>query len=139
MKIREIMTGDVRTVTAGTRIVEAAEIMRDRDTGALPVCEGDRPIGMVTDRDITVRVVADGRDVNQCTVRDAMTDTVLQCHRDDDVEKAAELMRSHQVRRILVMGDQGRIQGIVSLGDIAESMDRHQSGEVLRDVSRKVA
>jgi len=110
--------------------------MKDLDVGPLPVCEGDRLVGMVTDRDITVRAVAEGCDSRTTTVRDVMTSDVVYCFENQDVEEAARLMKEHQVRRLIVLSRDKRLVGIVSLGDLAvETGDEHLTGRTLEEVS----
>jgi CBS domain-containing protein len=110
--------------------------MKELDVGPLPVCDHDRIVGMVTDRDITVRAVAEGRDPKSTQVREVMTRDVITCYEDEDVEAAARQMQSRQVRRILVLDHDQRLVGIVSLGDLAaETGDRQRVGAVLQDVS----
>jgi CBS domain-containing protein len=121
MKIAECMTADVEIVTPDQPIREAAQFMLRSDAGALPVGEGDRLIGMVTDRDIAVRGVAEGRGPDT-PVRDVMTDDVLFCFDDDDVEEVAIKMSDNQVRRMPVLSrDDEKLVGIVSLGDLSRS------------------
>src|SRR5947209_10896530 len=103
MKVKEIMDPRVAVVHADTTVQEAAEKMKDLDVGPLPVCENDRLVGMVTDRDITVRAVAEGHDPWTDHVRDVMTPEVIFCFEDQDVAEAARLMKRKQVRRLLVL------------------------------------
>jgi CBS domain-containing protein len=111
--------------------------MRSLDAGSLPVCDHDRLAGMITDRDITVRAVADGRDPRTATVRDAMSEGINYCFEDDDVADAARLMRQKQIRRLVVLNHDKRLVGIVSLGDLAvETSDEHLAGETLERVSQ---
>jgi CBS domain-containing protein len=121
MKIAECMTSEVQTVTPDQPIREAAQFMLRSDAGSMPVCDGDRLVGMVTDRDITVRAVAEGRGPDT-PVREAMTDHVDYCFDDDDVEEVAMKMSDTQVRRFPVLSREGgRLVGIVSLGDLTRS------------------
>jgi CBS domain-containing protein len=121
MKVAECMSRDVQTVTADQPIQEAAQFMLRADAGSMPVCEGDRLIGMVTDRDITVRAVAEGRGPDT-PVREAMTGEVLCCYEDEEIEEVAMKMSDAQVRRFPVLSrDGGRLVGIVSLGDLSRS------------------
>jgi CBS domain-containing protein len=121
MKIAECMTAEVETVTPDQPIREAAQFMLRADAGAMPVGEGDRLVGMVTDRDIAVRGVAAGRGPDT-PVRDVMTDEVIYCFDDEDVEEVAMKMSDRQVRRMPVLSrEDERLVGIVSLGDISRS------------------
>jgi CBS domain-containing protein len=111
--------------------------MRDLDVGPMPVAENGRPIGIVTDRDIVLRAVADGKDGKATRVREVMSGDVVTCREDEDVEGVAEAMKDRQVRRVLVVDDGGKLSGIVSLGDVAvDTSDEKMSGRVLEEVSR---
>jgi len=136
MNIKDIMTPDVECVSPDDTLQEAAGKMEDLNVGTLPVSDGDGVVGMLTDRDITVRAVAKGLDPRCTRVREAMSRGVIYCHEDDAVEVAARLMQERQVRRILVLDRDERLVGIVSLGDLAvESGDPQAIGQVLQDVS----
>ena len=136
MKLSSIMTGGIETIPPHATLAEAAKKMASQDIGSLPVCvERRRVVGIITDRDITVRAVARGMDPNQTRVEDVMTRDVLSCSADSEVEQACELMEKRQVRRLLVTGQDDTPVGIVSLGDIALCLRESQSGEVLRKVS----
>ncbi len=123
MKIRDIMTKDVELVSPDTALIEAARRMREADTGFLPVGENDRLVGTVTDRDITVRCVAEGADPNTAKVRDAMTDELVYAFDDMDATEVAQIMNDHAVRRLPVLNRDKRLVGVVSLGDIAAEAD----------------
>lgn len=136
MKLASIMTGGIETIAPQATLAEAARKMASQDIGSLPVCaERRRVVGIITDRDITVRAVARGMDPNSTRVEEVMTRDVLSCSAESDVEHACELMEKRQVRRLLVTGDDERPVGIVSLGDIALCLRESQSGEVLKKVS----
>ena len=136
MKLAAIMTGGIATITPQASLAEAAKKMASQDIGSLPVCdEPRRVVGIITDRDITVRAVARGMDPNQTRVEDVMTRDVLSCSSESEVEDACELMEKRQVRRLLVTGQDEVPVGIVSLGDIALCLRESQSGEVLKKVS----
>jgi CBS domain-containing protein len=138
MKIKEVMTRAVETVRPDQSIQEAAAKMKSIDVGPMPVVDGDRLVGMLTDRDIVVRAVADGRDARTTKVREAMTSDVVCCTEDDDVKDAAKKMKDRQIRRIVVVDAGQRVTGIVSLGDIAvDTSDEKMSGRVLEEVSRQ--
>jgi CBS domain-containing protein len=139
MQIKDIMTPDVQVVSPDATLQEAASLMRGLDIGPLPVCDGDRLVGMLTDRDIVVRSTAAGQDPKATPVRDAMTPEVIFCFEDQDVEDAAEMMRVHQIRRLLVLTHKRNVAGIVSLGDLAvEGSDDEMAGETLEKVSEPV-
>jgi CBS domain-containing protein len=136
MRLGNLMTGSIQTVAPGTSLAEAAKKMASLDIGSLPVCSEKRKLlGIITDRDITVRAVARGLDPHQTRVQDVMTKEVLSCRADSAVEEACELMEREQVRRLVVTdGDDAPI-GILSLGDLALSLRESQAGEVLKKVS----
>ena len=132
MKIAECMTPEVEVITPDQPIREAAQFMLRADAGAMPVSDGDKLIGMVTDRDITVRAVAEGRGPDT-PVRDVMTDEVLYCFDDDEIEQVALKMSDRQVRRMPVLSREDRtLVGIVSLGDLSRS-DRDDAAAVALD------
>ncbi|WP_129790604.1 CBS domain-containing protein [Sphingosinicella sp. CPCC 101087] len=120
MKVAECMSRDVQIVKPDQPIQEAAQFMLRTDSGSMPVCDGDRLVGMVTDRDIAVRAVAQGRGPDT-PVREAMSDSVEYCYEDDDVEQVAMKMSDSQVRRFPVLSREKKLVGIVSLGDISRS------------------
>jgi len=137
MKLKEIMSRNVEVVTPDTPIQAAAEKMRALDVGPLPVCDGDRLVGMVTDRDITVRATAEGAEPFSTRVGDVMTAEAVFAFEDDDIEKAAQMMRDKQIRRLAVLHREKQLVGIVALGDLAvDTGDEQQSGSVLKEVSR---
>jgi len=138
MLLRDIMTQGVVEIPPQTTLKEAAERMRTLDVGVLPVCDGQRILGILTDRDIALRGVAEGCDPNTTCVTEAMTPDVIYCFDDEDVREAAKLMEQRQIRRLLVMDHQKHAVGIVSLGDIAtRTQDERLSGEVLERVSEE--
>jgi len=138
MRLDECMTRGVECTHPEATLQEAALMMRELDVGTLPVCdENERVIGMVTDRDITVRAVANGKDPRTTLVRDAMTAGVVYCYEDQDVDEAARLMEDRQIRRLIVLDHDHRLAGILSLGDLAVSgmTERDLATEVLEAVS----
>jgi CBS domain-containing protein len=136
VKVSEAMTPSVVTVSRDTPLADAARLMRDSDVGPLPVADEGRLVGVLTDRDITIRAVADGRDPFSTRVDEVMTPKVVCCLDTDEVEHAAEMMQSAQLRRLLVVSEDGRLAGIVSLGDIAVRIGNDSlSGETLQHVS----
>jgi CBS domain-containing protein len=136
MKLREIMTRQLTTLAPEATLVEAAAKMREEDIGWLPVCRGDTLLGVLTDRDIVMRGLAEHRDPAVMRAEDAMTRDVVYAFDDDDVEEATTIMKEHQVRRLLVLGRDKKLSGVVSLGDLSLSTDRRTSGEALRGISR---
>ena len=137
MKIRSLMTSTVECIRPEATLEQAARRMRDLDVGPLPVCgDNDRLVGMVTDRDITVRSVAEGQNPKAIRVRDVMTPNILYCFDDQDVLEAVRLMKEKKVRRLVVLNRQKRLVGIISLGDLAvETGDDLMAGEALEAIS----
>lgn len=136
MKLQEIMTPNPDVIDPNASIREAAKRLRDDNVGALPVGENDRLIGMVTDRDIVVRGVADDERLpNQTAVRDVMSERVFYCFEDDDTEAAAKCMAEHQVRRVPILNRDKRLVGIVALADLARSGDEESETRALEGVS----
>jgi len=137
MQLREIMSRDIETIVADATLEEAAKKMAVRDVGFLPVVENGLPIGAVTDRDIVTRCVALGDDPRQTPVRRAMTPKVETVKQDEPVEELAQRMREKQIRRLLVEDINGKIVGVVALGDLAlEVPDAQLSGQTLEEVSQ---
>ena len=136
MQIQDVMTADVSFVGPDTPILEIARKMRDGDIGSTPVIENDRLVGIVTDRDIVVRVIAEGGDVRTKTARDAMSPGILYCYADDSVEAVLENMGGQQIRRLPVVDRDKRLVGVVSLGDLALSGKRKAAGEALQEISQ---
>ncbi len=137
MNIRDVMTPNPRTVAPDDTIQNAARIMRDEDTGVVPVVENGRPIGVVTDRDIVVRAVADGGEMNR-TVREICTGAIVAATPDMSTREAAQLMSDHQVRRLPVVENE-RLVGIVSIGDLAVKEGKDgRTGDTLQSISEGV-
>jgi len=141
MRISEVMTRGVECIRPGDSVARAAERMREMNVGALPVCGDDgRLAGMVTDRDITVRATAGGRDPCGTCVRDVMTPDIVWIFEDQLVSEAARLMEEKQIRRLAVLNRDKRLVGVVSLGDLAvKSGDEELSGAALEQVSEPAA
>ena len=119
MQLREIMTRDVEVIRPETSVSEAAQKMRSLDLGALPVCEGQRLVGMVTDRYITIRATAYGHDPNTAPVRNYMSSDLICCFEDQDIKEAEQLMRQRRVRRLPVLTREKQVAGMVALDDLA--------------------
>lgn len=134
MRVAEAMSRDVQVTTPDQSIIEAAKMMADCDCGVLPVRENDRLVGMLTDRDIVVRGLAQGKDGNS-QVRDVMSAEVKYCFEDDDVDDVARNMGDLQIRRLPVVSRDKRLVGIVSLGDIATTEEQDSAGEALSSIS----
>jgi len=135
MKLKEIMTQNVEVIHPDDSLQTAAQKMRDRDIGFLPVCDGDRLIGTVTDRDMIVRVIAEGRDPTTIIGRNLATTPVIYCFEDQSVDEAARIMQENQIRRLVILNRDKRLVGVVSLGDLARNRPADRSGEVLQSVS----
>ena len=135
MRCSEIMTKNVRTATRKTSLREAAAIMRDGDLGAVPVVDEGKLIGIVTDRDIVVRVIAEGKDADTA-ISEAMTTELFTVTPDDFVFEAIRLMGDKQVRRIPVVGPEGELAGIIAMADVALKMeDEREIAETLEEIS----
>lgn len=135
MKISEVMTRDVRMVDPQQTICEAAGIMAECDAGAVPVSEDDRLVGVITDRDIAIRAVAENLSPDT-PVGEIMTEEVLYCFEDEDVEQVAKNMGENQVRRLPVLNRENLLVGIVSIGDLALSTKPDTTGSAVADISR---
>jgi CBS domain-containing protein len=136
MQVRDVMTKGAECVTPFTSLEEAAGKMKTLGVGPLPVCQGGQLVGMITDRDITVRATAEAVPPRLGQVRDVMTPEVVFCFEDQDIQEAARLMKEHQIRRLVVLNRDKRLAGIVSLGDLAvETGDEKLAGETLEQVS----
>jgi CBS domain-containing protein len=136
MKLKEIMTSDVEVIHPNDTLQTAARKMRDRDIGFLPVCDGDRLIGVLSDRDLIVRALAEGMDSKAMIGRELVTSPAIYCFDDQSVDEAAKLMHDNQIRRLVILhrGDK-RMVGVVSLGDLAVNVDDKVSGDVLQSIS----
>jgi CBS domain-containing protein len=136
MKISEIMSLEPEVIAPDAKLSKVAALMKSLDVGMIPVCDGDKLRGMVTDRDIVLRGVAEGRDTRELTASDVMTPEVIYCFEDQSVDEASELMERNQIRRLVVLNRDKRLSGILSLGDIAyKGTDTAHAGETLREVS----
>jgi CBS domain-containing protein len=135
-RVADVMTQDVQVIEPQQSLRRAAELMVELDVGSLPVCNGRRLLGMLTDRDIVVRGVAAGLGPDTACASDAMTPDVLYCRPDQDIAEALQLMGDRQVRRLPVIDDDSRLVGIVSLGDLALQQPR-AAGPVVADISAK--
>ena len=139
MKLREIMTSNVEVIHPDDTLQTAAEKMRDRDIGFLPVCDGDRLIGVLTDRDLITRALAEGMESKAMLGRDLVTSPAIYCFDDHSVDEAAKLMHDNQIRRLVILSRDKRMVGVVSLGDLAISADDKLSGELLQSVSEPMS
>jgi len=134
-KISEVMSSDVQTISPDATIEEAAQEMRDGDFGLLPVGDEEQLLGVITDRDIAIRAVAEGRGLST-PVSEIMSEGVIWVHEDDSIEEAAEIMSDNQIRRLPVVNAEQRLVGIVSLGDFAvDASDIGPVADALTEIS----
>jgi CBS domain-containing protein len=140
MTVREIMTASPATCTENTRLNEIARMMHQHDCGAIPVVGADgqtqRPIGVVTDRDIVIRCLAEDKNPEDCTAQDVMTGSPVTVRMDASVEECTRLMEEHQIRRLVVVDDDGKIAGICAQADIARHASQDTTGRVVAEVSQ---
>jgi CBS domain-containing protein len=134
--VRDVMTTRPRAVSADTPLSQVADLMATEDVGAVPIVDGDRLIGMVTDRDIVVRVVAKGKDPRGMRAVEASSQELVTVGPDQDLDEALRLMASHQVRRLPVIDDEERLVGVVSQADVALEVKEKKAGEMLEDISQ---
>lgn len=134
--IREVMTSNPCTIDADKPISYAAKMMRDEDVGLAPVVEGDRLVGTLTDRDIAIRVVAEGHDPDSTKVKDVASKDVVTIDPQQGLDEALRLMAEHQVRRLPVVEEDGRVVGVVAQADVARLADDRKTGEVVERISQ---
>ena len=134
--IREAMTSKPCSIDADKPVSYAAKMMRDEDVGLAPIVEGERLVGVLTDRDITIRVVAEGRDPDQVKVAEVASRDVVTLDPQQDLDEALRLMAQHQVRRLPVVEEDGRLVGVVAQADVAKEADKGRTGEVVQQISR---
>ncbi|MBZ4419276.1 CBS domain-containing protein [Myxococcus sp. RHSTA-1-4] len=136
MKVEEIMTGNPITCMPDTSLQQAARWMVEGDCGALPVVDSDnKPLGIITDRDITCRIIAQGKDPYSLRVDDAMTHSAATVFKDTPLEDCMELMEENQVRRMIVLDDDGTVCGMVAQADLARNLPPDEAAELVREVS----
>ena len=135
MKVKQVMHQGVEWVAPTTSLRELARLMKKHDIGCIPVGENDRLVGMVTDRDIVCRGLANGKDPAGCTARDVMTRGITYCSEEQELSDAIRVMEEKRIRRLPVLDKQKRMVGILSLGDVSGASDNRMSGEVLSAVS----
>jgi CBS domain-containing protein len=132
--IRDVMTSDPTSCETSTTVVEAARTMAQEDVGPVPVVEGGRVVGIATDRDIVVRVVAEGRDPNSTTIGEIASTDLVTVEPDTNLDEALRLMAQNQVRRLPVVEGE-RLVGIVAQADVARAADEEKTGEVVQQIS----
>jgi len=135
-KIQEVMTSNPCSIDADKPVSYAAKMMKDEDVGFAPIVEGDKLIGTVTDRDIAMKVVAEGRDPESTTVREIASTNLVTVDPQQDLDDALRLMASNQVRRLPVVEEDGRLVGVVAQKDVAEQGDDAKTGEVVQEISQ---
>jgi CBS domain-containing protein len=135
-KVREVMADQPRCVTPETPVSEAARLMKSEDVGSLPILEGERVTGVVTDRDIVIRAVAEEKDPRGMPVRDIASRDLVTIDQDQDLSEALKLMASYQVRRIPVVDRDDRLVGVIAQADVAREMKDKESGQMLQDISQ---
>lgn len=138
MRVAEAMTRDVRVANPDESIIEAAKMMADCDCGVLPVGENDRLVGMITDRDIVVRALAQGK-AGETKIRDVMSSEVKYCFEEDDLDNVARNMGDLQIRRLPVVDQNKRLTGIVTLGDIAHTSQPQSAAQALSGISERAS
>ncbi len=133
--IRDVMTSDPRSVEADSTVADAARLMKEEDVGLAPVVEGDRLVGTVTDRDIAIRVVAEGRDASATSVREIASTDLVTVDPQQDLGEAVRLMSEHQVRRLPVVDDDGKLVGVVAQADVARQGSDAATGQLVQEIS----
>jgi CBS domain-containing protein len=134
--IRDVMTSDPCAIDADKSVAYAAKMMREEDVGLAPIVEGDKLVGMLTDRDITIRVVAEGRNPDQVKVSEVASKQVVTIDPQQDLDEALRIMAKHQVRRLPVVEEDGKLVGVVAQADIAREGDDKQTGELVEEISK---
>ena len=134
--VQEVMTSNPTSVEANSPVIDAARIMKQEDVGIVPVVEGDRLAGTVTDRDIALRVVAEGKDPQSTSVREIASTDLVTVDPQQDLDEALRLMASHQIRRLPVVEEGGKLVGIVAQADVAREANDKQTGELVEEISQ---
>ena len=135
--IRDVMTSNPCSIDAEKPVAYAAKMMRDEDVGLAPIVEGDKLVGMLTDRDIAVRVVAEGKDPGQVTVKEVASKQVVTIDPQQDLDEALRIMAKHQVRRLAVVEEDGKLVGVVAQADVAREGDDARTGELVEEISKQ--
>jgi CBS domain-containing protein len=136
MRVRELMTDQVKTVPPGCSLQDVARLMRDQDIGSIPVAENDRLVGMVTDRDIVIRGLAETGHLEEKCARDVMSQQVLYCREDETVEAVLKNMGEQQIRRLPVVDESKHLVGVISIGDLSSRARTTTTGEALKEISK---
>lgn len=135
-QIRDLMTDNPRTIDAEKPVAYAAKMMRDEDVGLAPIVQGDRLVGTLTDRDIAIRVVAEGRDPESTTVREVASTDLVTIDPERSLDEALRLMAQHQVRRLPVVEEDGRLVGVLAQADVARHGEDRETGQVVEQISQ---
>jgi CBS domain-containing protein len=135
MKVKDMMHKGVEYVAPNAKLHMIAKKMRDADIGAIPVCDDGRAVGMVTDRDIAIRALANGKDISKIEARDVMSRNVISCRDSEEAEDALRVMESKKIRRLPVVNDAEKLVGMISLGDISHALSREVTGKMTKAVS----
>jgi CBS domain-containing protein len=133
--IRDVMTSNPCTIDASQTVAYAAKMMREEDVGLAPIVEGDKLVGMLTDRDITVRVVAEGKDANAVKVSEVASSELISVNPQQDLDEALRMMAKHQVRRLPVVEEDGRLVGVVAQADVAREGNAEATGRLVEEIS----
>ena len=133
--VKDAMTSDVKTATPSQSLTDAAKLMKQEDVGSVPIVDGERLVGMVTDRDIVIRGIADGSDPHAVKVGDIASRDVVTVRPDDDLDEAMRLMAQHQVRRLPVFDD-GHLVGVVATADVAQEAKEKDLGHIVEEISK---
>ena len=135
-QIRDLMTDNPRSIDAEKPVAYAAKMMRDEDVGLAPIVQGDRLVGTLTDRDIAIRVVAEGRDPETTTVREVASTDLVTIDPEQSLDEALRLMAQHQVRRLPVVEEDGRLVGVLAQADVARQGEDRETGQVVEQISQ---
>ena len=135
-QIRDLMTDNPRAIDAEKPVAYAAKMMRDEDVGLAPIVQGDRLVGTLTDRDIAIRVVAEGRDPESTTVREVASTDLVTIDPEQSLDEALRLMAKHQVRRLPVVEEDGRLVGVLAQADVARHGEDRETGQVVEQISQ---
>jgi CBS domain-containing protein len=133
--VQDLMTSNPKTIASDSSVVEAAKVMRDEDVGIVPIVDGDRLVGTITDRDIAIKVVAEAKDVQSTTVGQVASRDLVTVDPQQDLDEALRLMAQHQVRRLPVVEEDGRLVGILAQADVAREASPEQTGRVVEEIS----
>jgi CBS domain-containing protein len=136
-QIRDLMTDNPRTIDAEKPVAYAAKMMRDEDVGLAPIVQGDMLVGTLTDRDIAIRVVAEGRDPESTTVREVASTDLVTIDPEQSLDEALRLMAQHQVRRLPVVEEDGRLVGVLAQADVARHGEDRETGQVVEQISKQ--